>query len=188
MAANHNQVAIDRFGLSRDFCFGSAGHQMAMAIRHTDLFAQTIKLFSRLSVDFFLNGRKIHWNVTAIGNGQRLDDVEGRDRAKDLGLRVTLRPVPAVPARFRFAPERDLACYQQIQSRSKSELGEHRAYVFAEGHWQPTQGASTAPAWLTMLPSGATLVEVSDRYLSIFWDEREGLEGLETIRQAIDSR
>ena len=111
-----------------------------------------------------------------------------RDRAKDLGLRVTLRPVPAVPARFRFAPERDLACYQQIQSRSKSELGEHRAYVFAEGHWQPTQGASTAPEWLTSLPSGATLVEVSDRYLSIFWDEREGLEGLETIRQAIDSR
>ena len=110
-----------------------------------------------------------------------------RDRAKDLGLRVTLRPVPAVPARFRFAPERDLACYQQIQSRSKSELGEQRAYVRAEGHWQPTQGASTAPAWLTMLPSGATLVEVSDRYLSIFWDEREGLEGLETIRQAIDS-
>ena len=111
-----------------------------------------------------------------------------RDRAKDLGLRVTLRPVPAVPARFRFAPERDLACYQQNQSRSKSGLGEHRAYVFAEGHWQPTQGASTAPEWLTSLPSGAPLVEVSDRYISIFWDERGGLEDLETIRQAIDSR
>ena len=110
------------------------------------------------------------------------------DRAKDLGLRVSLRPVPAVPARFRFEPERDLACYQQVQSRAKSELGEQRAYVFADGHWQPTQGASTAPAWLTILPLGASLVEVSDRYLSIFWDEREGLEGLEMIRQAIDSR
>ena len=111
-----------------------------------------------------------------------------RDRAKDLGLRVSLRPVPAVPARFRFEPERDLACYQQVQSRAKSELGEQRAYVFADGHWQPTQGASTAPAWLMILPLGASLVEVSDRYLSIFWDEREGLEGLELIRQAIDSR
>ena len=111
-----------------------------------------------------------------------------RDRAKDLGLRVTLRPVPAVPARFRFAPQRDLACYQQVQPLGKSALGEHRAYVFADGHWQPTQGASTAPEWLTSLPSGAPLVEVSDRYISIFWDEREGLEGLETIRQAIDSR
>ena len=111
-----------------------------------------------------------------------------RDRAKDLGLRVSLRPVPAVPARFRFEPERDLACYQQVQSRAKSELGEQRAYVFSDGPWQPTQGASIAPAWLTILPLGASLVEVSDRYLSIFWDEREGLEGLEMIRQAIDSR
>jgi hypothetical protein len=111
-----------------------------------------------------------------------------RDRAKDLGLRVSLRPVPAVPARFRFEPERDLACYQQVQSRAKSELSEQRAYVFSDGHWQPTQGASIAPAWLTILPLGASLVEVSDRYLSIFWDEREGLEGLEMIRQAIDSR
>jgi hypothetical protein len=111
-----------------------------------------------------------------------------RDRAKALGLRVTLRPVPAVPARFRFEPDRDLACYQQVQSQGKLTLGEQRAYVWADGHWQPTQGASATPAWLTSLPPGAPLVEVSDRYISIFWDEREGLEGLETIRQAIDSR
>jgi hypothetical protein len=111
-----------------------------------------------------------------------------RDRAKELGLRVTLRPVPAVPARFRFAPERDLACYQQVHSQGKSALGEQRAYVLADGHWQPTQGASATPAWLTVLPPGAPLVEVSDRYISIFWDETEGLEGLESIRRAIDSR
>ena len=110
-----------------------------------------------------------------------------RDRAKELGLRVTLRPVPTVPARFRFAPERDLACYQHVHSQGPSALGEQRAYVIADGHWQPTQGASAAPAWLTSLPPGASLVEVSERYISIFWDEREGLEGLETIRQAIDS-
>lgn len=111
-----------------------------------------------------------------------------RDRAKELGLRVTLRPVPVVPARFRFAPERDLACYQQVHSQGKSVLGEQRAYVLADGDWQPTQGASATPAWLTALPPGAPLVEVSDRYISIFWDEMEGLEGLDSIRRAIDSR
>jgi hypothetical protein len=41
---------------------------------------------------------------------------------------------------------------------------------------------------LSVLPPGAPLVEVSDRYISIFWDETEGLEGLESIRRAIDSR
>ena len=76
MAANHNQVAIDRFCLSRDLCFGSSGHQMAMALRYTDPLAQTIELLSRLSVDFFLDGRKIHWNIAAIGNSQWLDDME----------------------------------------------------------------------------------------------------------------
>ena len=110
-----------------------------------------------------------------------------RDRAKELGLRVTLRPAPAVPARFRFKPERDLACYQQVQSQGKSALGEQRTYVLANGHWQPTHGASATPAWLITLPPGAPLVEVSDRYITVFWDESEGLEGLETIRQAIDS-
>ncbi len=110
-----------------------------------------------------------------------------RDRAKDLRLRVTLRPIPAVPARFRFRPERDLACYQQHQSKGKSALGEQRAYVLVDGHWQPTQGDSTTPAWLMILPPGASLVEVSDRYVSVFWDEAEGLEGLESIRQAIDA-
>ena len=126
--------------------------------------------------------------ISAMPSKAQRRTAEVRDRAKELGLRVTLRPGPAVPARFRFAPERDLACYQQVHSQGKSALGEQRAYVLADGHWQPTQGASATPAWLSVLPPGAPLVEVSDRYISIFWDETEGLEGLESIRRAIDSR
>jgi hypothetical protein len=49
---------------------------MAMALWYTNPLAQAIKLLSRLSVDFFLDGRKIHWDIAAIGNGQWLDDME----------------------------------------------------------------------------------------------------------------
>lgn len=76
MAAHHNQVAIDRFCLSRDLGFGSSGHQMAMALWYTNPLAQTIKLLSRLPVNFFLDGRKVHGDIAAIGNGQWLDDME----------------------------------------------------------------------------------------------------------------
>ena len=110
-----------------------------------------------------------------------------RDQARALGLRVTLRPVPPVPARFRFEPERDLACYQQYKANGKTGQGAPHAYVLTEGCWQPTEGGAMIPAWLTILPSGASLVEVSDCYISIFWDETGGLEGLQSIRQAIDS-
>ena len=41
--------------------------------------------------------------------------------------------------------------------------------------------------WLSALPSGAAFVELSEQTVSIFWNEKEGVEGLNTLSQAIDS-
>ena len=65
--------------------------------------------------------------------------------------------------------------------------GRDDRFVSIDGEWSPTTGVSTAPEWLSALPSGAAFVELSEQTVSIFWNEKEGVEGLHTLSQAIDS-
>ena len=65
--------------------------------------------------------------------------------------------------------------------------GQDARFVSVGGEWSPTTGVSTAPAWLSALPSGAAFVELSEQTVSIFWNEKEGVEGLNMLSQAIDS-
>lgn len=46
-----------------------------------------------------------------------------RDLARAHDLRVSLRPLPAVPARFRFEPEDELACYERRFPVSQQKSG-----------------------------------------------------------------
>ena len=59
-------------------------------------------------------------------------------------------------------------------------------FVYAGGVWSPTKGVASAPVWLASLPLGAVFVALSEHTVSIFWDEKEGSEGLLKIKQAID--
>lgn len=45
---------------------------------------------------------------------------------------------------------------------------------------------SLPPDWVQRLPGGAQVVELSERNVSIFWDERGGPEALDQIAQAIE--
>ena len=109
-----------------------------------------------------------------------------RDLARAHDLRVSLRPLPAVPARFRFEPEDELACYERRFSVSQQKSGGEAHYLCVDGQWSPTTGFEEAPGWLQYLPIGAAYVECRNESVSIFWDEKAGPEGLAKISQAID--
>ena len=110
-----------------------------------------------------------------------------RDQARALNLRVSLRPLPSIPPRFRFASDDEFACYEIRLPTSLHVAGREERFVSVDGEWSPTSGVSTAPEWLSALPSGVAFVEFSEQSLSIFWNEKEGIEGLNKLSQAIDS-
>lgn len=109
-----------------------------------------------------------------------------RDEARSCALRVSLRPLPAIPARFRFTPDGELACYERRLQGGLQPPGRGEDFVYAGGVWSPTKGVASAPVWLASLPLGAVFVALSEHTVSIFWDEKEGSEGLLKIKQAID--
>ena len=109
-----------------------------------------------------------------------------RDQARACNLRVSLRPLPPIPARFRFESDDEFACYQRQLSAHLHLTGRDERFVSMDGKWYPTKGASPVPKWLSALPSGAAFVELSEQTVSIFWNEKEGLDGLHTLSQAID--
>lgn len=110
-----------------------------------------------------------------------------RDRARELGLRVSVRPAPEVPARFRFVPDGELVSYERLLEKALHQPERSLRYLWCDGGWQPTRGESEPPQWLALLPVGAQLVELSERAVSIFWNERGAVEDLECMRQAIDN-
>ena len=110
-----------------------------------------------------------------------------RDQARACNLRVSLRPLPAMPPRLRFASDDEFACYERRLSTPLQVAGRDDRFVSIDGDWSPTTGVSPAPKWLSALPPGAAFVELSEQTVSIFWNEKEGLDGLNTLSQTIDS-
>ena len=110
-----------------------------------------------------------------------------RDQARACNLRVSLRPLPPIPPRFRFESDDEFACYEKRLPASLHVAGQDARFVSVGGEWSPMTGVSTAPKWLSALPSGAAFVELSEQTVSIFWNEKEGVEGLNMLSQAIDS-
>ena len=110
-----------------------------------------------------------------------------RDQARTCNLRVSLRPLPPIPARFRFALDDELACYERRLPTHLCLAGRDARFVSVNGEWSPTTGVSATPKWLSALPSGVAFVELSEQTVSIFWNEKEGVEGLHTLSQAVDS-
>ena len=109
-----------------------------------------------------------------------------RDQARACNLRVSLRPLPPIPARFRFELDDEFACYERRLSPHLQLTGRDERFVSVDGEWSPTKGVSPVPQWLSALPSGAAFVELSEQTVSIFWNENEGPDGLHTLSQAID--
>ena len=109
-----------------------------------------------------------------------------RDQARACNLRVSLRPLPPIPARFRFQSDDEFACYERRLSPHLYLTGRDERFVSVDGEWSPTKGVSPVPKWLLALPSGAAFVELSEQTVSIFWNEKEGPDGLHTLSQAID--
>ena len=110
-----------------------------------------------------------------------------RDQARTCNLRVSLRPLPPIPPRFRFASDDEFACYERRLSAPLHLAGRDERFVSVDGEWYPTTGVSPAPKWLSALPSGAAFVELSEQTVSIFWNEKEGVEFLHDLSQAFDS-
>ena len=110
-----------------------------------------------------------------------------RDQARACNLRVSLRPLPSIPARFRFESDDEFACYERRLPAHLHQAGRDERFVSIGGEWSPTIGVSSAPRWLSALPSGVAFVELSEQTVSIFWNEKEGPDGLNTLSQVIDS-
>lgn len=104
-----------------------------------------------------------------------------RDQARAYKLRVSVRPVPEVPARFRFSCDRELVCYSYLFAKSSAAHHGEQLFVRVSDGWAVTQGLEEPPLWLTKLPDGVPLVTLSDHAISFFWDESEGEDGLRQI-------
>ena len=109
-----------------------------------------------------------------------------RDQARACNLRVSLRPLPTIPARFRFESDDEFACYERRLPPHLHQAGRDKRFVSVDDEWSPTSGVSPAPGWLSALPSGAAFVELSEQTVSIFWNEKEGPDGLHILSQVID--
>ena len=109
-----------------------------------------------------------------------------RDQARACNLRVSLRPLPPIPARFRFESDYEFACYEKRLSPHLKLPSRDERFVSVDGEWSPTKGVSPVPKWLSALPSGAVFVELSEHTVSIFWNEEGGADGLHMLSQAID--
>ena len=110
-----------------------------------------------------------------------------RDQARSCNLRVSLRPLPPIPARFRFRSDDEFACYERRLPNHLHQAGRDARFVSVDDEWSPTSGVSPAPNWLSALPPGAAFVELSEQAVSIFWNEKEGPDGLNRLSQVIDS-
>ena len=110
-----------------------------------------------------------------------------RDQARSCNLRVSLRPLPAIPPRFRFQADDEFACYERRLSVHLHQAGRDERFVSVDGEWSPTSGVLPAPSWLLALPSGTAFVELSEQSVCIFWNEKAGPDGLNRLSQAIDS-
>lgn len=109
-----------------------------------------------------------------------------RDQARACNLRVSLRPLPTIPARFRFESDDEFVCYERRLPPHLHQTGRDKRFVSVDDEWSPTSGVSPAPGWLSALPSGAAFVELSEQTVSIFWNEKEGPDGLHILSQVID--
>lgn len=109
-----------------------------------------------------------------------------RDQARQYGLGVIIRPAPEIPPRFKFFPDVELVCYQRLLPKTLQSAGRQFRYVRISGDWQSIFDDLPAPDWVNRLPDGAQVAELSERYVSIFWDERAGLEDLDQLNQAIE--
>ena len=109
-----------------------------------------------------------------------------RDQARQYGLRVSLRPPPEIPSRFEFSCEAELVCYERLLAKAMQAPGRQCRYVRIQGDWQSIFDDRSVPDWVTGLPGGAVVAELSERNASIFWDERGGVEALDQIHQAIE--
>ena len=110
-----------------------------------------------------------------------------RERAREMGLRVYFRSLPEVPARYRFSPSSDLACYESSFPIHQQPSGRRLVYIWTEGGWHAVSGSETSPEWLWSLPEGVFLVMFSERSVCFFWDERGGVPALEQIGVAAAS-
>jgi hypothetical protein len=110
-----------------------------------------------------------------------------RDQARQYGLRVSVRPPPEIPPRFRFATDTELVCYEKLLSKTLQLAGREVRFVRIGGVWQSILDEPTTPDWVLQLPDGVLVAELFERNVSIFWDERSGLEGLDQLNQAIES-
>ena len=125
--------------------------------------------------------------MSAMPNKSQRAKAALRDQARACNLRVSLRPLPTIPARFRFESDDEFACYERRLPPHLHQAGRDKRFVSVDDEWSPTSGVSPAPGWLSALPSGAACVELSEQTVSIFWNEKEGPDGLNTLSQVIDS-
>ena len=109
-----------------------------------------------------------------------------RDEARARSYRVSLRPLPAVPPRFRLQIDAHLACYERRLPVALSVPDQTMSYVCVEGDWWPTSGTGDAAPWLAELPEGSVYAERGEQTVSVFWDEKAGSEGLVLMSQAIE--
>lgn len=109
-----------------------------------------------------------------------------RDAARQYGLRVSIRPPPDIPPRFRFAPDAELVCYERMLPNGLQAPGRQCRYVRLDNEWRSIFDDLPAPDWVHRLPEGAVVAELTERNASIFWDERGALEDLATLHQAIE--
>lgn len=108
-----------------------------------------------------------------------------RERARSLGLRVSLREPPDIPPRFGFQPPEHLACYSLARARDQGEVQPRGLFVRTDDGWQTREVGGSIPALTAEFPDGVVIVAAGWDEVQAFWDERGGEAALDAIHRSL---
>lgn len=122
--------------------------------------------------------------LSVLPNRRQRDLEAARDAARSAGVTVGVRPPEGIPPRLRRATDNTLACYSIHLPRRKSRPLSRDMFVLTPTGWESRSG-DPVPELLDSLPKGAEVVIIGYDDIRVYWDERGGIDAVETVIQSL---
>ena len=125
--------------------------------------------------------------MSALPSEAQRYEAKVREHAMDRGVIVKLGSTPDIPARFRMPSDLSLVAYRRRRVDRHLSFDHPQVAVKSLGVWCSVPLEKSVSGSVLSLPEGAHIVELSEDYVSIFWDEKGGVEAVDRIITVIDS-
>ena len=125
--------------------------------------------------------------VSALPSEAQRYEAKVREHAMDRGVIVKLGSTPDIPARFRMPSDLSLVAYRRRRVDRHMSFDHPQVAVRSSGVWCSVPLEKSLTGSVLSLPDGAHIVELSEDYVSVFWDERGNVEAVDKVITVIDS-